>query len=408
MQIMSESRACFFMISIGPYRKRSRGNYIVEKKKNLYNLIMAAAILVILAAGMMTAGHLRGWFGGGTVVTGADGSQSVVEILVQSKKGNVDLVRGGVSFPLEKDASLRDGDRIETRRGSEVTLVSGGNTLYLDERSQAALQVTEEGQVCLALETGGIFGVVTEPFSLTLLETEITAEEAVFSASAPYGSAGMHIFEHMVLVDGQKAEAGQAVNIIPNTSSGEGARNEIQITDLSLQSLNSFELACAALTKGHTLCFTAREMEDLTAQRQQAVADAGSLARDGRKEDQDSASGGDGADGVKEGVPAEGSGDTSGGSAGVPGGSGDTPDGGAGAPGAQEAPTQAQEDPEAAPMQEREETRAVPEQVQGQAEAAPTQARKDPAAASPVNRSPQAEAAPLPLSAIQSSIIWGT
>ncbi len=252
---------------------------MIRNKKNIFNILMVAVMAVILMAGVLTAGYLRGWFGGSkALVTNEDGTEKVLEIIAQSKKGSVHILRSGISMELKKGDVLRDGDRIETGESAAVTLVSGENTFYLDEKSSARLSVKAEGTVLLELEAGGAFHVVSEPFELQVMDTRIIAENAVFSASAPYGSASVHILEENVTAGDREAKSGQAVSIL---------KNDIQITELAIQSLNSFELNCMAqVDKSRTLCFNKEQVNALIAQRQEtALAQLPEGTKDGEKND---------------------------------------------------------------------------------------------------------------------------
>ena len=71
------------------------------KKKTIANLIMAAVILVIVAAGVLGVGHIRGWF------DRADAETAVLTDL----RGIVNLEREGVIYPAELETALRAGDR---------------------------------------------------------------------------------------------------------------------------------------------------------------------------------------------------------------------------------------------------------------------------------------------------------
>ena len=72
------------------------------KKKQIANLIMVAVILLIVAAGVLTVGHIRGWF------DTDNGNYAVL----RDMRGVIHLERDGVSYPIEDKTVFRAGDKL--------------------------------------------------------------------------------------------------------------------------------------------------------------------------------------------------------------------------------------------------------------------------------------------------------
>ena len=234
------------------------------KKKTILNIVMVVGIVAILAAGVLTVGSLQGWFGGNAViVTQEDGKVRTIEVTAQNKIGSSNIERSGVAYSLQDGTKLRDGDIIQTLNGSYIDINFGDNTVGLDENSSATVHITDTGEVSINLDNGGIFAEISEPFSLGLLDTEVSLVSGVFSASAPYGSASVYVFENTVVVGGKTIEAGNAASIL---------QDGIHTAALSIQSLNSFDISrVTAANQSRPLCFANEQIEQLTAEREASI-----------------------------------------------------------------------------------------------------------------------------------------
>lgn len=72
------------------------------KKQQIANVIMIAIMVMIVAAGVLGVGHIRGWF---------DRTDTQTAYLTDVR-GIVHLERQGVVYPVEQDTVLRAGDQI--------------------------------------------------------------------------------------------------------------------------------------------------------------------------------------------------------------------------------------------------------------------------------------------------------
>lgn len=101
------------------------------KKKQIANLIMVAIILVIVAAGILTVGHIRGWF---------DADNGTYGVL-RDIRGIIHLERDGVSYPAEDETVLRAGDKLSSDPGATAVIYAGEDIFTIGEK--ASLKITD-------------------------------------------------------------------------------------------------------------------------------------------------------------------------------------------------------------------------------------------------------------------------
>ena len=235
----------------------------MKQKRKLWNLLMVVAIVAIAVIGVFSVGKLKGWFGtNGITVTKEDGTEETVTLVAKNKIGTVNVERKNLAFSLENDANLQDGDILETREGASIDIVYGENTLSFNENSEAEISISEDGVVSVLLKTGEIFTNVEEPFALNVHENEVRTEKGVFFACAPVGSAEIGVLDQQVQI-GEKevVQSGQRASLLADG---------IQISELTLDSMNPFQLSKAKTTnETKLLCFSNSDIEQLERQREE-------------------------------------------------------------------------------------------------------------------------------------------
>ena len=235
----------------------------MKQKRKLWNLLMVVAIVAIAVIGVFSVGKLKGWFGtNGITVTKEDGTEETVTLVAKNKIGTVNVERKNLAFSLENDANLQDGDILETREGASIDIVYGENTLSFNENSEAEISISEDGVVSVLLKTGEIFTNVEEPFALNVHENEVRTEKGVFFACAPVGSAEIGVLDQQVQI-GEKevVQSGQRASLLADG---------IQISELTLDSMNPFQLSKAKTTnETKLLCFSNSDIEQIERQREE-------------------------------------------------------------------------------------------------------------------------------------------
>ena len=105
------------------------------KKQKVANLIMVILILVIAAAGVLTAGFIRGWF-----------DHDAQAATLREIRGVVTMQRGGVAYPVDSDTVLRKGDTIVTSSRGTASIQIGESLISLNEKTE--LKVQESASPC--------------------------------------------------------------------------------------------------------------------------------------------------------------------------------------------------------------------------------------------------------------------
>ena len=221
------------------------------KKKRIANLIMVAIILLIAAGGVLGVGYIRGWFD--------VASEDIARL--STLQGTVNMERNGVIYPVEQETALRAGDKITTLPGASAVIRRGGDTVTLG--GNAELTVTDPGkkQLILTAAKGELFVNSLQSLQLCFPLGDATVEDATVALSVRDGAQTLSVFRGTV----GETDAGQATEYVGETFS---------TRKMQLDSLNDFLLGQIRSTgKTTTLCYTAKDLDDLETKRQQAMQD---------------------------------------------------------------------------------------------------------------------------------------
>ncbi len=221
------------------------------KKKQLANLIMVAIICVIAAAGVLTVGHIQGWF------DKADSSQAVITDI----RGVVNLQRDGVIFPAEDDTVLRSGDKLSCNSGATAVIRLGDDYLTIGDKANLKINDASAGNFSSEINGGELFIKTINSMTLTFEGQRLAVANAVASLSVRSGAQSVNVYEGTV----EGATAGQILNYISG---------ETSVQELSINSLNAFLISqIRTANKTTTLCFTDADLDKLQADRNQAIQD---------------------------------------------------------------------------------------------------------------------------------------
>lgn len=234
-----------------------------RKKKKVLNILMVATIVLIAVCGVMTVGSVKGWFENGS------GSYAAADDI----SGIVDIERKGVSYSLDEETALRDGDIVTTASDSYAGIHAGDNTFSLAEDTELSFGGIEERLVSIELKSGEAFAVIegSRTFEKAIVsDWNINAEEAVFSANVRKGSIGINVFEGRIKVTGSGTEkigkAGQTIDITDD---------KISISKLTAASLNDFNIENAKkANENHKLCFSNEKLDKVVADREKEIQKA--------------------------------------------------------------------------------------------------------------------------------------
>lgn len=215
------------------------------KKKTIYNIIMVALILVIAAGGVLTVGHIQGWF---------DKPDENAALLTDIR-GIVVLEREGAAFRADGDTALREGDKISCESGATASIVAGDSRLALNEKSRTEIRSASSQDFSAAVVAGEVFVNAAQPVGLTLEEKEVTLEGTTALISVRTGTQSVGVFSGTA----GKAKSGELL---------EWVGDEEGIRKLELNSLNDF--AISQVRKANetlSLCFTNEDLDALVAER---------------------------------------------------------------------------------------------------------------------------------------------
>ena len=243
------------------------------------NAVMAIAAVLIIAAGVLAVGSLKGWFDPPQTASAPApaAAPDLVQpaqpegpepagVFAQAKNGMVNITRRGISYALDEGTRLRDGDIIETLNASSVTVSGQSGRLTLDENSRVQINLDEAGAFTMDLNSGGLFAELDGPFAMRLGGQTLSLDGGVFAASAPYGSAGVYMLENEADVGGKTVRAGHFASIVSGN---------VTLGELKASALNAFELEKAkAAAQTRALCFTAKELGEVGAERERARQEA--------------------------------------------------------------------------------------------------------------------------------------
>lgn len=244
-------------------------------KKKLYNILMAAVILLIIASGIMVTGHLKGWFGGG----GTGGAGGDAALVCSKATGVVQVERSGVGYTLKDNTVMQDGDIVATKSGSEAVLTwQDADTIALNEKTELTITSYSEEGISLQAAEGEFFadmrGTKT-PVTITLGDDQATLAGGVFSVSEQAGAGTVCVYEGAADVLTESGEslsvaAGEQILLTEN----EKGEQVADVTKMEAASLNPYIIEHLLAAEGAQLCFTAEDLQKVTADREAQKAEA--------------------------------------------------------------------------------------------------------------------------------------
>ena len=246
------------------------------KQKKILNLMLVLLIGLLIAGSVMYAGSLKGWF------SKEDQKDAAY---VSGTSGSVNVERSGVGFSVSDGTVLRDGDILETRSGSGVTVNSGKNSVVFNDNTEVKIISADSDSLELELLSGEIFVTLNDGGSfegITVKGQKIISHGTVYSVNVQTGSWSVYVFEGEVEAMGKTVEAGSALNVVGDYP-GKGK--------LAASSLNEFNIDNARkAASSRNICFSVEALDEVIAKREeekrlaleeQAAHDAAVIAQGG-------------------------------------------------------------------------------------------------------------------------------
>lgn len=219
------------------------------KKKTIANTIMVAIIAVIIAAGVLTVGHIQGWF------DKADAGTAVLSDI----QGVVRLQRDGVSYTVEKDIVLRAGDRLTCENGGSAVIQIDGGWITIGEKAELAVLAPEADGFSVQLDAGEIFANCTTAAEVSFGSKQVRVADAAAHFSIRTGTQSISVFAGSAA----GAEAGQMVEYIGD---------EVSVRGLQISALNSFTIGqLRKANEDAAMYFTDEQLDKLESDRKDAL-----------------------------------------------------------------------------------------------------------------------------------------
>lgn len=227
----------------------------MKKKKKIANIIMIAVIAAIVAVGVLSVGRYRGWFG--------HNGETQVTACAARDKGVIDLTRSGIAAHLEDTAALRDGNKLSSHKGAQVSVSFGDSYLVLGENASLVVDQASAPHFAVTVLSGEVFLCAKEAVSACFGEQAVNITNSTVVLSVRTGLESIGVLAGEVTVGEKTLSGGQAAAF---TADGGPT-----YTTLSAASLSDFLLRCAQDSTA-TLCFTAAELSQVLTDRRSQTA----------------------------------------------------------------------------------------------------------------------------------------
>lgn len=239
------------------------------KKKTLYNLVMVAIIVAIVAGGVLGVGHIRGWF------DRADGGPALVDIV-----GVVRMERAGVNYTVGRDTVLRPGDVISTQTGATASIAVGGNYVALGGSTELTVVNVENLEVHL---TAGELFINAEDHVSVTFETELERLAAGYAVRLSADTTSEKELVRLDVTDATLAisyrQGAQTLSVfrgkVDDVSAGQTKEymgGQTYISEIKVESLNSFMIAqIRKANKNVSLSVSNKELDELEEKRRQEL-----------------------------------------------------------------------------------------------------------------------------------------
>ena len=227
----------------------------MKKKKKIANIIMIAVIAAIVAVGVLSVGRYRGRIG--------HNGETQVTACAARDKGVIDLTRSGIAAHLEDTAALRDGDKLSSHKGAQVSVSFGDSYLVLGENASLVVDQASAPHFAVTVLSGEVFLCAKEAVSARFGEQTVNVASSTVVLSVRTGSESIGVLAGEVTVGEKTLSGGQFAAF---TADGGPT-----YTTLSAASLSDFLLRCAQDSTA-TLCFTAAELSQVLTDRRSQTA----------------------------------------------------------------------------------------------------------------------------------------
>ncbi len=221
------------------------------KKNTVANIIMVAIIAVIVICGVLLVAFIQGRFD-------RDDGKAAVLCDVQ---GTVNILRDGISFPVTDNTVLRVDDTISTLHGGKATIRLDDGHIFLSENTELSVISPTPAAFKAEVESGEIIADCAYSSKLDFNGESISVIDSAAYISVRSGAATVGVLRGKI----GDASSGKAIEYVDNS---------VSVSDFSAESLNDFAMSTIrSLLNTKELCFSAADLDKVTADRQQAMQD---------------------------------------------------------------------------------------------------------------------------------------
>lgn len=234
-------------------------------KKKILNICMVLVVLLMIAGGIVTVGSVKGWFE----------KETTSDITVSEKTGIAKIERNGVAFEVDRDTTVRAGDKLYTQKGATLT-ISEADTARIYMNSDAEISVESIGDTIeFEVLKGEALVDAREWKNVTAIsgEAEISMKDAVISISTQTGSGEIPVYSGKIDVKDKKSEeavtakSGQVVSIVENSG--------YEVSKLKVSSLDDFIIQqLAKCDIDESFCFTKADLKAVQKERENEILKA--------------------------------------------------------------------------------------------------------------------------------------
>lgn len=223
-----------------------------KNKQKLANTIMVVVIALMILGGVLFAGNTLGWF---------DKPDTQISML-QEIRGLVQLHRDGISYTVEKPLNLRKGDVLTCESGSTAVITVGSSTLTIGEQARLTIEDPAAAAFSAEISQGEAFANCTDPLWLTMEGNRVELAKTIAHISVRKGAQTVSVFSGNVL----DAAAGEKIEYLDGAAT---------VGKLQIESLNNFAIAqLRAANQQSSTFFSDAQLDQLVADRNQALQDA--------------------------------------------------------------------------------------------------------------------------------------
>ena len=224
-----------------------------KKQKTIANSIMIGIIAAIVVAAVLGVGFIRGWFGD----KGADTA------VLADVKGIVNMTRNAVTYPVEQDTQLREGDVITCTPGSTAAVrIDDGSALAIGEQAVMTVEDPSKKNFTIDVKGGELFAFVTnekaKPVHISFDGHAVDVANAIISLSTRAAASNVNVYYGSC----GEAAAGEMLN---------WNQDNLMVDPIQIVSLNAFSVR--QLKAANTVaecCFSNEELDRMEADRRAA------------------------------------------------------------------------------------------------------------------------------------------